>query len=1177
MPSVITIEVQAHGGKALDSLKKSLISLTPAAVPVAATFGTVAAQAGAATVATAAFGAALGPQIKLMSEAAKSEATLAGNLGSLPPATREAAKSFLQLKNSYRAWSDDLADDTMPVVNKSLLTMAAILPGLDGMVEGVATQYDRLITLLAGGVAGGAFTTMTDQLAEASSGALQDFTDNVVHLSRVMSEGSADGPIREFIQYARENGPAVRETLGSIGEAVMNLINAMAVAGPSALTIVNALAQMVAAVPPEFLGTLLKLYTAFKLVSVAASAFAVLPALFAGTGAALATLTAASAAAGGGLAGLRAAFMALSVTVRAALITTGVGAIVVALASLSSMGQDAPPDIDKVTSSLKRLGETGKNSGEAARAFGDDFSKLGDSLKKVTDPEGLDQFQQSIVSFFGTDSTPIKDAKENLDAFDKGLANLVKSGNAQQAEAALKATIEALEADGADTGKLRSQLGDYDEALADLAFEQQMAAQSMGVFGQAAQDTQAKLNAQKQSADGLRESLNALNNANLIARGGIRGMEAAIDAANEAVGKNGATLDENTAAGRDNAAALDALVVATMKAAESALENGSSWEEANGIYARGRENLIATATQMGLSQEAAAALAEQILQIPDADARIEMDKEDAQADLETFFAALEEQPDAKSITIDALTQAGEEALEAMGLKVERMPDGSVTISAITGQAINGIGSVQAARDNLSDKTVTITTVRRTVHEIVQGAISDSAAGIAGQAARFGAGGATGGLYTGRSFKRGYAQGGKVIGPGSGTSDDVFAPWLSNGEFVMKKTAVDRYGEKFMQLLNEGRINMPKYAKGGKVSEAERARRDAVSQIRADTTVSHFGRMAGWRDAEFSSAIGKGDSVQDVVTGLTNMRALIQKGTSGGTESRLLKMLNQGGQNLLHHQKVLGKVNAALEKAKDKLDDLRDSAAQLRESVKNGIIGESKITKGARSSDSQVTINTLLGQMTADAANSKQFSTMLADLKKKGLSGDLIEQIAEAGIEGGGMETAAALLGGGKNEIKRINDLQKQIVSNADATGKTAADAMYGAGIKAAEGLVKGLQSQQDQIESHMLLLAKNMEKAIKKALGIKSPSKVMEEVGEFTAEGFALGIERNKRVKPAWASMLNVPTSAGSSRSLPAGRSSEPVVLEIHSSGNPMDEFLVEIFRKIIRVRGGNVQAVLGR
>jgi hypothetical protein len=52
----------------------------------------------------------------------------------------------------------------------------------------------------------------------------------------------------------------------------------------------------------------------------------------------------------------------------------------------------------------------------------------------------------------------------------------------------------------------------------------------------------------------------------------------------------------------------------------------------------------------------------------------------------------------------------------------------------------------------------------------------------------------------------------------------------------------------------------------------------------------------------------------------------------------------------------------------------------------------------------------------------------------------------------------------------------------------------------------------------------------------------MEEVGDYTAEGFAVGIEKNRSVQPAWASMLNVPQrridgrQEGSSRAGRAGR-----------------------------------------
>jgi hypothetical protein len=239
-----------------------------------------------------------------------------------------------------------------------------------------------------------------------------------------------------------------------------------------------------------------------------------------------------------------------------------------------------------------------------------------------------------------------------------------------------------------------------------------------------------------------------------------------------------------------------------------------------------------------------------------------------------------------------------------------------------------------------------------------------------------------------------------------------------------------------------------------------------------------------------------------------------------------------------------------------------------------------ITKAAGAEDSQVTINTLLSQMTGSAANSKQFAGMLKTLKGRGLRGDLIEQIAEAGIEGGGMETAAAVLGGGKNEIKRLNELQRQITANASAAGKTTADAMYGVGIKAAEGLVKGLTKEQDKIEATMMRIAKSMEKAIKRALGIRSPSKVMEQVGDYTAEGFAVGMKRNRSVTPAWASMLNAPRggTAGVQRTaVPSGGSGQdrPLVLNVSLGGREFGQIWVDVGRKEVKTRGG-LKAALG-
>jgi hypothetical protein len=61
-----------------------------------------------------------------------------------------------------------------------------------------------------------------------------------------------------------------------------------------------------------------------------------------------------------------------------------------------------------------------------------------------------------------------------------------------------------------------------------------------------------------------------------------------------------------------------------------------------------------------------------------------------------------------------------------------------------------------------------------------------------------------------------ATGGYVRGPGSGTSDSILAR-LSNGEFVMRAAAVDRWGPQFLNALNNMRNPFGGFATGGLVS------------------------------------------------------------------------------------------------------------------------------------------------------------------------------------------------------------------------------------------------------------------------------------------------------------------------------------------------------------------------
>jgi hypothetical protein len=54
----------------------------------------------------------------------------------------------------------------------------------------------------------------------------------------------------------------------------------------------------------------------------------------------------------------------------------------------------------------------------------------------------------------------------------------------------------------------------------------------------------------------------------------------------------------------------------------------------------------------------------------------------------------------------------------------------------------------------------------------------------------------------------FAQGGKVRGKGTSTSDSILA-WLSNNEFVVRARAVAKYGVGFLNAINQGKLDLSK--------------------------------------------------------------------------------------------------------------------------------------------------------------------------------------------------------------------------------------------------------------------------------------------------------------------------------------------------------------------------------
>ncbi|MFF1413365.1 hypothetical protein ACFVX6_26920 [Streptomyces sp. NPDC058289] len=731
-------------------LIQAAIALAPALIPIAASIAPVAAGLGAAAVAAGAFGAALAPQLLAMGKVTEAQKAYSESLEEngrhatqtaqaenewlkqvqrASPEVRRAAESLSILKDQYKAWTDGLATSTLPVATKSFAAFGALFPKLTPLVQGASGQLSRFVTLATGGIQSAGFdrfmttfsTFATETLAKANSG--------LVKFATSMDAGKMSSGIAEFMRYAKENGPLVAETLGNLGEVLVRIVHAAADTGVSVLSLVNAFAGLVNAIPMGLLTALVQTAVALNAVKLAAAGFAVVGPAMVAAAAGIRTFIASARFAGVAMAisGVAASLTALQ---KASVVVAVVAGIALAVNALAEKARGAPPDVDKLTVSLKELGATGKFGGELRKSFGDmdglvqKIGQLQEATKKAGEAgKGAFGFKipvlDDIGNWLGTKFTEMTKGEKSLaslkDSFkgvDAALSDVVKGGHADLAAAAFDEVAEAAQKNGHSLQEVKDLMPSYGEALANLAAEQEITARAMGMFGEQAIAVQAKLDLQKQSADGLRQAIQALNDVNRQALGGMIGFEAAIDAAAEGAAKNAGALnmvngvlDLNGEKARTAASLLSDLATKTDEAAAAARDNGAAWSSISGIYDRGREQLLASAQAMGLTKGEAKALADQILSTPDKTAYLHGDISDLQAKLK----------DAQS-------------------RLARTPlDKQAAIRAEISDLLAKIRQAQTAVNSLDSRTVFINTVYRTFREQHPGGQAQAHGGIIGAA------------------------------------------------------------------------------------------------------------------------------------------------------------------------------------------------------------------------------------------------------------------------------------------------------------------------------------------------------------------------------------------------------------------------------------------------------------
>jgi phage-related protein len=205
--------------------------------------------------------------------------------------------------------------------------------------------------------------------------------------------------------------------------------------------------------------------------------------------------------------------------------------------------------------------------------------------------------------------------------------------------------------------------------------------------------------------------------------------------------------------------------------------------------------------------------------------------------------------------------------------------------------------------------------------------------------------------------------------------------------------------------------------------------------------------------------------------------------------RLVALANQRG-SLAARLKAANKSLAAATATRDKYQK------SVLESLQGVSVGDSNTGAGA------------IAALTRQVARTKQFTAVMTQLRKAGLDAVSYQQLIAKGVDA--LPLATSLLQGGSGQIKQVASLQGQLSKASNSFASSAANDLYGAGVNAAKGLVKGLQSQQAAIAKQMQGIANSMVGSVRKALGIHSPSRVFaRDVGRWIPAGIGAGVQQH--------------------------------------------------------------------
>jgi hypothetical protein len=321
----------------------------------------------------------------------------------------------------------------------------------------------------------------------------------------------------------------------------------------------------------------------------------------------------------------------------------------------------------------------------------------------------------------------------------------------------------------------------------------------------------------------------------------------------------------------------------------------------------------------------------------------------------------------------------------------------------------------------------------------------------------------------------YARGGKVMGPGTGTSDSVLAR-VSTGEYIVPAHAVPE---------NEDLLNtISGFARGGKVSN----KAQAAAKARAIRTV-------------------------EAVKGLVNAfkTSLDRTKFAAGMKSLVAHITNP------RRRRELASLTARLSSRGGTLTRIRTAQANLTslQAQRGEFVSGLHDTIAPNIADYAHTPGGILQGLRDKVAAVGRFKTGLANLAKDGYPRALILQVAGLGLVDGAA-AAAQLHGLNAKDRGEVTKLFNQLNKDSGPTGIAGqiGDAVYGPAIAAAKKSLQALPKDKDVIAA-MNALGEQIVNGFRKVLNLpvsKPKPKATHDAGGWLARGRSLVV--NNTGKP---------------------------------------------------------------